>query len=268
MIRKLCKKLCPQSQKNFEGMKKETEIEIFPDDIFIVSYPKSGNTWVRFLIGNYITKCGLDFTNSHLLLPDVHFNPDQCAKVELRPRFIKSHHTYRPEYPRVIYICRDGRDVAVSYFYYLKKTRILDDNAQFTTFLRDFAVKGIIRVGAWSQHVDSWTKEDRKESVLILKYEDILKDAEHELERIVKFANLELDKDLIAEAVRASTFEKMQKLEIKQHADYFARYGGENEKIRFIRKGHKGDWRNHFSKEDEEFFKYIHGTILNKMGYV
>ena len=64
--------------------------KILPDDTYIVSYPKSGNTWVRFLIGNYITRGNYSFNNNNLVIPDLHMNPERCGDTS-RPRFIKSH---------------------------------------------------------------------------------------------------------------------------------------------------------------------------------
>src|SRR2546430_17117355 len=65
---------------------------VFPDDVFLVSYPKSGNTWTRFLIANLVfPDRHPDFSNINQLIPD----PEALAKRDLdrvaRPRYIKSH---------------------------------------------------------------------------------------------------------------------------------------------------------------------------------
>ena len=110
---------------------------IYPDDTFIVSYPKSGNTWMRFLIGNYLTGNECSFENCHLITPDIHMNPEQCEKID-RPRFIKSHAPFLPQYPKVVYIVRDVRDVVVSYYHHALKHGSREESTSLEYFVDEF----------------------------------------------------------------------------------------------------------------------------------
>src|ERR1044072_8130331 len=94
------------------------------NDVWIVSYPKSGNTWTRFLIGNLVASPEVvDWSNIERHVPDIYFNSDpQLGKLP-RPRYFKSHEAYRPEYRRVVFIVRDPRDVAVSYYHFARKAK-------------------------------------------------------------------------------------------------------------------------------------------------
>src|SRR5271167_4419032 len=78
---------------------------ILPDDIFLVSFPKSGNTWSRFLLANLLyPERGATFANIHRLVLD----PTDTTKRDFermpRPRVIKSHECFDPRFGRVIYI--------------------------------------------------------------------------------------------------------------------------------------------------------------------
>ena len=46
------------------------------------------------------------------------------------------------------------------------------------------------------------------------------------------------------------------------------KYGFKNRDVKFVRKGQKGDWRSHFTKEDEETFLKVHGRTMRKLGYI
>jgi tetratricopeptide (TPR) repeat protein len=85
---------------------------LYPDDIFITSYPKSGNTWLRFLLANLLKQQDeeIDFHTVHNYVPEVG-KQEEIIKTLRRPRVMKSHAPYISEYPKVIYLIRDGRDV-------------------------------------------------------------------------------------------------------------------------------------------------------------
>ena len=97
---------------------------IYGDDIFLVSYPKSGNTWLRFLLAYClfdIEPGRVNFHNIENFIPDMYVNwPNRNLA---RPRIIKSHEKFTKNYPRVIYLYRDGRDVMVSYYYHSRLGR-------------------------------------------------------------------------------------------------------------------------------------------------
>src|SRR5271167_2889397 len=80
-------------------------LEIFPDDVFLVSFPKSGNTWTRFLVGNLIfPDRPVTFANIHISVPDPLGTSTRDLDRMPRPRIIKSHECFDPRYPRVVYI--------------------------------------------------------------------------------------------------------------------------------------------------------------------
>ena len=76
---------------------------VYPDDVFLVSYPRSGNTWTRFLLGNLISQNEpVTFSNIESRIPEIYFNPDRVLRALPRPRMLKSHECFQPQYPDVI----------------------------------------------------------------------------------------------------------------------------------------------------------------------
>src|SRR5207245_11780408 len=65
-------------------------LTVFPDDIFIVSYPRSGNTWTRFLIGNLVYHDDpVTFANVEARIPEIYLFPDRILRSLPRPRILK-----------------------------------------------------------------------------------------------------------------------------------------------------------------------------------
>lgn len=61
---------------------------VFPDNSFIVSYPRSGSTWLRFLVGNLLSPDQpISFKTVEQVLPDIHVNSTQYIKTYLDPAF-------------------------------------------------------------------------------------------------------------------------------------------------------------------------------------
>lgn len=234
---------------------------IYPDDSFIVSYPKSGNTWVRFLIANLIKTSSddIDFHSAVKYVPEIGVHHKEISRLS-RPRTFKSHALYTNTYPKVIYIVRDVRDVYVSYYHYLKKS--LPENTSFSDFIR----KEDLYPSRWSNHVDSWI--NKPNVYLVIKYEDLLKNTFQELRKIVNvmFKYKIHDRDLIS-AIEESTFKKMQTIE-KQKGRPFQSKEKELRSSNFVRKGIKGDWINYLSKNDEKFILLKEGETMKYLGYI
>src|SRR5712692_2587973 len=72
-------------------------LTVFDDDVFLVSYPRSGNTWTRFLIGNLLHQDDpVTFGNIESRIPEIYFNPDHVMRRLTRPRILKSHECFQP----------------------------------------------------------------------------------------------------------------------------------------------------------------------------
>src|SRR5690349_20108666 len=73
---------------------------VYPDDTFIVSYPRSGNTWTRFLVGNLVRPDErATFANIERLVPGAEAQSSRYLKRVPRPRVIKCHQYFDHRYP-------------------------------------------------------------------------------------------------------------------------------------------------------------------------
>ncbi len=259
MIKRLKNRIAAilRKEKRKKASRKES-LDILPEDVFLVSYPRSGNTWVRFLLANLFKRAdeAIDFHNIHEYIPEEGRNNDIINTLS-SPRIIKTHSAYKANYPRVIYLVRDGRDVYVSYYHY--RLKILPEGCSFSEFLRMDDHSPCL----WGDHVESWlSQKERLSGVLIVSYENLLSNPNTELKRMVDFIGIQVTEEDIIQAVHASRFENMREIDQTKGRKY--NLTGTDE---FIRKGIKGEWRTQFSQDDIEFFKKREGKILIDLGY-
>ncbi len=274
--------------------------EVWPDDIFLVSFPKSGNTWMRFLLGNLLhPDKSVSFVDIESVVPDVAGSARADLRRVERPRLIKSHDCFDPRYPRVIYIIRDPRDVAVSLYYYAKKVKNIDDSLSLDAFVKArFLVPGRSYNGTWGEHAGSWlinatniaefglknngssphpSHSDRSALVesgarghgrqfLLVRYEDLLEDARSELHRITKFLEYETTPERIEQAVERSTADSMRKLESKQNLQW-ATTRETRKDIPFVRKAKSGQWRTALGAGSVADIESAWGHLMRLTGY-
>lgn len=245
-------------------------LQILPDDVFLVSFPKSGNTWTRFLLGNLMSPDEpATFSNIHRLVPDPIGTATKEFRRMPRPRVIKSHECFDPRYPRVIYIVRDPRDVVISQFHYHRKVRLIPDELPIETFVAQFLNGETWPCGSWGQHVLTWVGTSQGDPrFLLLRYEDMVSNTERELRKIVAFIGLRTTAEQIAQAVERSTANQMRKLEAAQGEDCDRMMGRTSRKdMMFVRAAASGGWRKELPMRMAEKMEAAWGPAMLHLGY-
>ncbi|MFE4105687.1 sulfotransferase domain-containing protein [Almyronema epifaneia] len=236
----------------------------------MVSYPKSGNTWLRFLVANLKSQADVDvsFANIESLVPDIYRNSNQQLLSLPQPRILKSHECYQARYPRVIYIVRDPRDVAISYYHHLVKARKLEQSDMIEAWLPDFiAGKFHPQFGTWATHVESWRKGTLGASnFLLVKYEDLLENPVEVLGEVARFLSIPPEQARLEKAIELSRADRMRQLEIEENWQPFA--GNMRQDMRFVRAAIAGDWQNHLSTIAVETIETAWRSPMNALGYL
>ena len=158
---------------------------VLPDDAFIVSYPRSGNTWTRFLIANLMhPDRDVTFANIESLIPDATALSNKALKRVPRPRLIKSHEYFEPRFRKVVYLVRDPRDVALSLYDFRRKCRSVEDTCPIERYVSERFVPGDLDI-SWGEHVGSWlATRTNHPGFLLVRYEDLQQDTSRELRRM------------------------------------------------------------------------------------
>lgn len=246
----------------------DRDFTVFPDDTFLVSYPKSGNTWARFLVGNIVRPDEeVDFSNINGIVPGPGATTDRELRRMARPRIIKSHQYFDPRYPRVIYIARDPRDVAVSQYHFQRKRKLFGDDYPIEKFVERFVAGRTCDYASWGEHVASWlSTRNGQPGFLLLRYEDMISDAAHELSRIASFLGVDVTPDVIRKAVAKSSANKMRELE-KSQAQMFAITKDTRQDVPFVRAANAGGWRSELSAPLVHQIEAAWAPLMRYLGY-
>lgn len=181
------------------------------EDVFIASYPRSGSTWMRFLLADLTTGQQPNFQRVDQLIPQVGAHADAPALFSGH-RLLKTHEAYRQEYGRAVYLIRDMRDVLISWYRVTRQDP--DDLSDLDAFVNTFVTERASPYGCWSDHVRGWlVARDRGTEILVHRFEDLKNDPVASLSRIASFVGLDVSQERISETVARNSADHMRELE-------------------------------------------------------
>jgi hypothetical protein len=245
-------------------------LAVHPDDTFIVSYPRSGNTWTRFLVANLLHPAqDVTFANIERLVPDCEAQSSRYLKRVPGPRVIKSHEYFDHRYPRVIYVVRDPLDVVLSYYDFARKYRHVGDTYSLESYVTDFVTGKLSSAdwGTWGENVGSWiSTRNGQDSFLLLRYEDMLQDPSLAVSKMAAFFRILLDEAGIENVVKLSSAQRMRELEQLQ-ANQWVSTQDKRSDIPFVRTAASGFWKSKLDPKSVVEIETAWGPLMTMLGY-
>ena len=275
--------------------------------IWLSSYPKSGNTYIRSFLSAYFFTNNGEF-NFQLLkfieqFPDRQFfngfiNTKEKASEEWLPiqreiikskkvRFLKTHSAYGSlnNNPFTssevtiggIYIVRDPRNVLLSLMNHFSLNEdgalemLCDQNRGIKSEDNNYATYSFL--STWSNHLKSWSNIKSFKTILI-KYEDLENNSEKNLSNLVKFINdllknnQGIDHQKFNKALETTSFVKLKKKEDKEGFSEAIFSKKEGEKIPFFNMGFKSDWKKILKKSTVRKVEEKFGKEMTDLGYL
>ena len=231
--------------------------QIDKDDVFLVGYPKSGITWFRVMAAAAVYGADPEHLPNNLLdwlVPEL-MEPMYYKRWQT-PMLFKTHELPNPKFRRVVYLIRDGRDVVVSYYHFLKA---FGDDVDFSAMVQpDYKMYPC----SWPKHISTWLDNPYQAEMLIIKYEDLKADAVEELRRLCKFLGIARDDNFLKLVAENSSFQRMRAKESKEGFHTFPR-----DKV-FVRRGVVGSFKDEMPKDALETFTAQSKEVLVRLGYL
>ncbi|GAA0604077.1 hypothetical protein GCM10009001_21530 [Virgibacillus siamensis] len=244
-------------------MSTKTKYTFQEDDICLVAYPKSGNNFLLFLVAMLLYQTKMDWSTKGKMVQNVSSEPIENLPS---PHLVWSHNSYDPNYPKVIYLVRDPRDIVISYYHHFQ--RYHGKMRNFDKFFHAF-MGGSIGPGMWDRNIASWldNREKIKNGFLLIKYEDLLENTAKEAHRIANFLNVDRTEKEINEAVDWASFDNMKALEKKQNTHVSGNSPLADPNIAFVREGQANKWKSVLSQEQQQQINQKFHKTLTRLGY-
>jgi hypothetical protein len=238
------------------------------NDVLVASYPRSGSTWLRFMLFEILTEKDAEFDDVNRHIPDVGGQRDAVALLPNQGRLIRTEEAFRPDYRRAIYIVRDGRDVALSEYAYQKAQGWID--CSFDDYLKMFVNGNASPYGSWEEHARSWIESplNARGDLMLVSYRELKQKCEPTLTRIAEFLKVRVPAQVIQNAIQNNNLQNMRKKEDRApQIGYDPRTKSIAEEKRFVRSGAVGGWRERLTPAQAEYLQRNTGKMLVRLGF-
>lgn len=199
----------------------EESLGLKEDDVFLVSFPRSGNTWMRNIIANiqYSKEYITTLKDLNDLVPDLHKGIPRYNNYS-SPRIIKTHRSYpfrhvrtnKKLYKKIIYIVRNPINVTKSLYNYQSQ---INPKISLNEVVTQVITGNNAWGGSWQDHVLSWKAQEDKIDILFIKYEDLLNNQLHNIQKIANFIGYEINSKRAEEIKFNSSKEVMKVMDDK-----------------------------------------------------
>jgi hypothetical protein len=225
-------------------------------DIFLVTYPRSGTTWISCVAAELLFAISPEnLLEIRSFVPDVHVLPEKSAVPVANRYLVKSHFPFNSvhgfgfppysDYRRVIYLIRDPRDIMLSYHRYVRSL------SNYSGDLKEFAmdwIAGRIWPCSWQEHVNSWLAPRLRTApfeLTLFRYEDFVTDAIGQTEILAKVLGVDVGRARIEEIVTDTSPHSMRERETKVKDMTCPDFN-------FIGPAKAGNWKQLQSKDDRD----------------
>ncbi|XP_023220896.1 sulfotransferase 1C3-like [Centruroides sculpturatus] len=169
-----------------------------PGDLFIVSYPKCGTTWMHYIVKLIHGKGKISEDPLNFLIGCPHLEIIGGEYIEMaKPKIMKTHLPFSSipfsPHSKYIYIIRNPRDCCVSFYHFMKLLPYPE--LSFQEFLEAF-LQGNLPYGDYFDHLLGWYEHKNDSNVQFVTYEDLKKDIKGEILKIAKFMGEEYEKSI------------------------------------------------------------------------
>ncbi|XP_075268077.1 sulfotransferase 6B1-like [Opisthocomus hoazin] len=275
--------LYPTSVTSPETLEALQSFEARSDDVILVGYPKTGTNWLEEIVrelesagGKYTEEEMRENINAEKKLdtfPRLEFgDPGIYERMkELPSRRVITTHLPPHLLPRSIFqnkakillLLRNPKDTAVSYYHFYNNMPVLPSFASWDEYFADF-MNGKVTWGSYFDHLVEWNKYMDNEKIMMINYEELKEDQVLGMKKIAAFFGFSLCEEDFHTIVKNTSFQAMKEKSKETHGMF-----GDI----LFRKGVVGNWRNLFSKAQNEemerkFEECLGGTKLAaKMKY-
>ncbi|XP_076453019.1 sulfotransferase 1B1-like [Babylonia areolata] len=245
-----------------ESLKRMDTFVFRDDDILIAAYPKSGTHWLFEVIRMLMEgKTDLPVVEKGEFMIEVDMT-DIPSKPS--PRILNSHVLYdqlpnlRSSRCKVVYVTRNPRDVAVSFYNHTRKLKeYYAYDGDWEDYLELF-VDGQVDYGSWFDYTRDWERvmaSDPLQSFLSLSYEDVKENPMAEVTRLSRFLGQNHEESFLRKVCEMCDFGSMKQRKGQVHATD----GGDPV---MYRKGEVGDWKNWFTPEQISRMQEVYDTKM------
>ena len=204
-----------ERMKNFatpEGWQRGLDYKPDPTDVFIVTPPKCGTTWMQQIVHGLRTRGSMDFDEIGRVVPWINMAHDVgidiYAPQVAHPRVFKTHSTLdeAPKGGKYIVVVRDPSDALLSGYCFFEGMFFERGSIDLEAFARGSFIP---RRDIWKHILSFWLRR-KDEDILPLCYENMKTDLPRTVEKVAEFVGIPLDEELKQIVLRQSDIEFMQ----------------------------------------------------------